>query len=969
MGAGASSREAALSSPEKEPAKCRQPKLQSISFRRCDLHASSGGTYRHRGASEVAAGAASPLAADEAEAAGDGEDPAARLDRKAVEAWAADAVLLGAAGRSLTRLDLSEGCVSDRVAVGLADAARARPERVASLTDLDLSGGSSFAEGGCIGFRGCLALADVLPKALASLTALRVSGHHVGARGAAALEAALRKHPCLARLDARRCFLGDAGVEALCGAGRSLVALDLSHNYFNRAGWRAIAALLETSTRLRSLALRDALADPAAGSLIQRECRPGGALTAADVGAHAPRPRRAFDREAVAAMGRIPVGEDLGVEHVARALAAHPALEALALGVDRRDARSVAALQQLALARATPDLPAFRFAFPLGLPEAEFVAGATANAEGAVYGAEIARTCRAAAETVVHRAPWLEKFRQDLYEPLADALAASRRRADDVKYGRREEAWNNVFFNEDDADDGADAKPRRSLRAQADDFAKAARAPRTPSTVTRTGGARRPSPRRATRSRRTTTATAATGARSPTAASARRARRRSRGLLRAPRDLPLRSLRLSGDVGPKGAARLAAALLDRDRGTLADLDLSRNGLRDAGLASLAEALAAQARLASLDLSGNRLKGPGLAAACDALAAAPAPRLASSARDTPDLGADGAAAVGRLASPRAAAAPALDLGGAARLRPKVLDAALAPLAALDRLGLDACGLDAAGGAVLGRRLPPTRRLVVDGNPRRAALGRDGVVGLAAALGKIVELDACDVDADGAALAAVADGVPRRLAHGLRVGPVDRADDATARTLERLFAAPRLRFLDLCGESLGAEGALGAISRDARRATADADWNALDEGRGRQHTGRVPPRRDASREALLGADDAFDLEDNARARPRDTVIVGVAEAEQTTKQALRMIGWDEEDASLQAAIMTSAELCGNNQGLVKMFQPQLMAPAPGAGKPTVERDAPATAVVNANQAPGMLAAVRHRRFTRGAHRQTP
>ena len=141
MGAGASSREAALSSPEKEPAKCRQPKLQSISFRRCDLHASSGGTYHHRGASEVAAGAASPIAADEAEAAGDDEDPAARLDRRAVEAWAADAVLLGAAGRSLTRLDLSEGCVSDRVAVGLADAARARPERVASLTDLDLSGG------------------------------------------------------------------------------------------------------------------------------------------------------------------------------------------------------------------------------------------------------------------------------------------------------------------------------------------------------------------------------------------------------------------------------------------------------------------------------------------------------------------------------------------------------------------------------------------------------------------------------------------------------------------------------------------------------------------------------------------------------------------------------------------------------------------------------------------------------------
>ena len=44
---------------------------------------------------------------------------------------------------------------------------------------------------------------------------------------------------------------------------------------------------------------------------------------------------------------------------------------------------------------------------------------------------------------------------------------------------------------------------------------------------------------------------------------------------------------------------------------------------------------------------------------------------------------------------------------------------------------------------------------------------------------------------------------------------------------------------------------------------------------------------------------------------------------------MIGWDEEDAALQAEIMTAAELCGNNQGLVKMYQPALMAPAPGAG----------------------------------------
>ena len=74
-----------------------------------------------------------------------------------------------------------------------------------------------------------------------------------------------------------------------------------------------------------------------------------------------------------------------------------------------------------------------------------------------------------------------------------------------------------------------------------------------------------------------------------------------------------------------------------------------------------------------------------------------------------------------------------------------------------------------------------------------------------------------------------------------------------------------------------------------------------------------------------------------------------------QALRKIGWDDSDAALQAEIMVAAELCGNNQGLVKMYNPQLMAPSPNAGKPTVERDTPSSAVINANQAPGMLAAV--------------
>lgn len=55
------------------------------------------------------------------------------------------------------------------------------------------------------------------------------------------------------------------------------------------------------------------------------------------------------------------------------------------------------------------------------------------------------------------------------------------------------------------------------------------------------------------------------------------------------------------------------------------------------------------------------------------------------------------------------------------------------------------------------------------------------------------------------------------------------------------------------------------------------------------------------------------------------------------------------------MVAAELCGNNQGLVKMYQPEMMKPAESAAKPVVERDTPSSAVINGNQAPGMLAAV--------------
>lgn len=88
---------------------------------------------------------------------------------------------------------------------------------------------------------------------------------------------------------------------------------------------------------------------------------------------------------------------------------------------------------------------------------------------------------------------------------------------------------------------------------------------------------------------------------------------------------------------------------------------------------------------------------------------------------------------------------------------------------------------------------------------------------------------------------------------------------------------------------------------------------------------------------------------------SVEVPIELARSTTAAALRQVGWGEKEAAMQADIMVSAELCGNNQGLVKMYQPKLMAPAPGAAPPTIERDAPASAVVNANQSPGMLAAL--------------
>ena len=87
----------------------------------------------------------------------------------------------------------------------------------------------------------------------------------------------------------------------------------------------------------------------------------------------------------------------------------------------------------------------------------------------------------------------------------------------------------------------------------------------------------------------------------------------------------------------------------------------------------------------------------------------------------------------------------------------------------------------------------------------------------------------------------------------------------------------------------------------------------------------------------------------------VTVSIEEARSKATAALRKIGWDEHDAALQADIMTAAELGGNNQGLVKLVNPRMMAPAADAGKPIIERETLSSAVINGNQAPGMLAAV--------------
>jgi LDH2 family malate/lactate/ureidoglycolate dehydrogenase len=102
--------------------------------------------------------------------------------------------------------------------------------------------------------------------------------------------------------------------------------------------------------------------------------------------------------------------------------------------------------------------------------------------------------------------------------------------------------------------------------------------------------------------------------------------------------------------------------------------------------------------------------------------------------------------------------------------------------------------------------------------------------------------------------------------------------------------------------------------------------------------------------------FSSTDQKDSTPKDGMVhITIEEAKLKTKEALEKIGWDESDAHMQAEIMVHAELCGNNQGLVKMYQPKMMAPDPRAGVPEVVRETRNSAVIDGNQAPGMIVAL--------------
>ena len=87
--------------------------------------------------------------------------------------------------------------------------------------------------------------------------------------------------------------------------------------------------------------------------------------------------------------------------------------------------------------------------------------------------------------------------------------------------------------------------------------------------------------------------------------------------------------------------------------------------------------------------------------------------------------------------------------------------------------------------------------------------------------------------------------------------------------------------------------------------------------------------------------------------NTTTVGIKEAFKTAKSVLQGLGWSSRDAEIQAEIMMFAERHGNNQGLVKLFDPQQMAPSSSASAPEIEKEGATSAVINGHQSPGMIA----------------
>jgi hypothetical protein len=75
-----------------------------------------------------------------------------------------------------------------------------------------------------------------------------------------------------------------------------------------------------------------------------------------------------------------------------------------------------------------------------------------------------------------------------------------------------------------------------------------------------------------------------------------------------------------------------------------------------------------------------------------------------------------------------------------------------------------------------------------------------------------------------------------------------------------------------------------------------------------------------------------------------MVSIDDATKITTKALQNIGLDLDDATVQAKITVHAELCGYNQGLVKMYQPDMMKPANNCSKPTLERNSIKSCIVN-------------------------